>query len=236
MTTLTSQRYPDLPGNVWLPAKSKSFAGRPMKPVKMDVFITVLRRPRWSQKGLFTLPSILNPKQGELEACLAPYRKEYDPELFCLDPVWLDVGTNERVDKGGEINITRLFGAVSGASTANGVITAIAIASANITVAHGDLSLGSGSASVTTNEFTTIGLSRATGTIQNFVGTTVLDATVSVDIFKSFSISGSGTAYGSGLFDQVTVAGSFLFVEKLYASTAVVQSGDTLNNTTTITL
>jgi hypothetical protein len=227
-------------GRIWLPSRSISLPGSPSLQRKRDVFVTVQLRPRWAQKGLIKLPDILdpgpNPRQA-IEELLNPFKGDIDPADLRSDPIWMDVSHNERVDKGGEINITRLFGAVSGASTAAGVLTALAVASASLTVAHGDLSLGSGSANVTTNEFTTIGLSRAAATVQNFVGTTVLDATVSVDLYKSFSVTGSGTAYGAGLFDSTTVSGSFLFVEKNFSNgSATVANGDTLQVTITITL
>lgn len=243
-------------GKVWVPSRSISLPDSPSLHRKRDVFVTVQFRMRGVSKGsLPKLPTIISPNLGpqedprwglhgprlhpQIQEFLNPFlqRREINPADLRFDPIWMDVGCNERVDKGGEINITRLFGAASGASTAAGVLTAMAIASASITVAHGDLSLGSGSANVTTSEFTTIGLSRTAATVQNFAGTTTLDATVSVDLFKSFSVSGTGTAYGAGLFDSTTVSGSFLFVEKLFAtSSAAVISGDTLQVTISITL
>lgn len=240
MTTVQLDRYsPALEGKkLWVPERSLSLPERSIIPKKRDIYVTLLFRPRWSQKGLFKLPDVPNPTnpQRQIEEFLNPFRKDFDPDVFKSDLVWADIGHNERVDKGGDINITRLFGAASGASTAAGVLTAMAIASASLTVAHADLSLGSGSANATTNEFTTIGLSRAAATVQNYVATTTLDATVSVDLFKSFSVSGSGTAYGAGVFDSTTVSGSFLFIEKNFSSSAVVVNGDTLQVTITITL
>lgn len=232
-TQLIDKARPEL-GSFWLPERSLSLPERAIIPQKRDIFVSVQFRPKWSSEGLIKLPLGLTPPQ--IQEYLNPFRKDIDPVKFKDEPIWMDIGHNERVDKGGDINITRLFGAVSGASTAAAVLASMAIASASLTVAHGDLSLGSGSANVTTNEFTTIGLSRVTATIQNYVATTTLDATVSVDLFKSFSVSGTGTAYGAGLFDSNTVSGSFLFVEKNFATSASVINGDTLQVTITITL
>lgn len=240
MATIAPGRYNPELGRLWLPERSLSYAERAVVPVKRDIFVTLQYRLRGHINGhLPALPTILNPTnpQKQVEELLNPFRRDIDPEDLKRQLIWADVGANERVDKGGDINITRLFGAASGASTAAGVLTAMAIASSSITVAHADLSLGSGSANATTNEFTTIGLSRAAATVQNYVATTTLDATVSVDLFKSFSVSGTGTAYGAGIFDSTTVSGSFLFVEKLFAtSSASVINGDTLQVTITITL
>lgn len=236
-TVLLDKTRPEL-GKLWIPERSLSLPERAIIPQKRDIFVTLQFRPKWSSKYGLKLPDIPHPyaPRQQIEQLLNPFLRDLPPDALKEELIWHDVGHNERVDKGGDINITRLFGAVSGASTAAGVLTALAIASASLTVAHGDLSLGSGSANVTTNEFTTIGLSRTAATVQNYVATTTLDATVSVDLFKSFSVSGSGTAYGAGLFDSTTVSGSFLFVEKNFGTSAAVISGDTLQVTITITL
>ena len=234
----TLNKYPEL-GKIWVPEKSVSYAERAIVPRKHDIFVTMHFRPLWAQKGLFKLQDITNPinPEKEVQALLEPYRSEFDPDVFKSSLIWADISANERVDKGGDINITRLFGAVSGASTAAGVLTAMAIASASLTVAHGDLSLGTATPNVTSSEFTTIGLSRTAATVQNYVATTTLDATVSVDLFKSFSVTGTGTAFGAGLFDSTTVSGSFLFVEKNFSNgQASLANGDTLQVTITITL
>lgn len=236
---------PDL-GKIVIPQRSYSFDGAPTKQRDVvHVWKTKLWRPKWAIEGLGAQLGIVDliqppPNYEEyIRNLVTPFilKGDLPPDILDKELVWHDISWNERVDKGSDINITRLFGAASGASTAAGVLTALAIASASLTPAHADLSLGSGSANVTTNEFTTIGLSRAAATVQNYVPTTTLDATVSVDLFKSFSVSGTGTAYGGGVFDSTTVSGSFLFVEKNFAtSSASVINGDTLQVTATITL
>ena len=148
--------------------------------------------------------------------------------------LWSSVTHYERVDKGAEIQSNRCFG-YAGGSTANGVFTAVAVASAALTKAKGDLSLGSTSANATTNEFTTIGLSRAAGSVGAYTAPSSLGGTFSQVISKVFTASGSGTAHGAGLFDSTTVSGSFLYVEDNFASTAVLVSSDTLTVTITIT-
>lgn len=236
-TMLLDKTHPEL-GKLWVPERSLSLPGGPAKQQKRDIFVTLNFRPRWSSKYGVKLPEIANPfsPERQIRELLNPFLKDLPPDALITDPTFLDIGHNERVDKGGDINITRLFGAVSGASTAAAALIAMAIASASLTVAHADLSLGSASANVTTNEFSTIGLSRASATVQNYVPTTTLDATVSVDLFKSFSVTGTGTAFGAGLFDSTTPSGSFLFVEKNFATSASVINGDTLQVTITITL
>lgn len=149
------------------------------------------------------------------------------------DLIWSSITHNERVDKGAEIQSNRVFG-YSGGSTANGVFTAVAVASAALTKTKTDLSLGSASANVTTNEFTTIGLSRAAGTVGSYTAPSSLGAVFSQVVSKQFTASGSGTAHGAGLFDSTTVSGSFLYVEDNFASTAVVVTSDTLTVTWTI--
>jgi hypothetical protein len=148
-----------------------------------------------------------------------------------LETIWGDVSHNIRSNKGATLSVNKLFGTVGTAPA--GVLSALAIASANITVTDTDLSLGSITQSVTTNEFTTIGLSRTTATIQNYVAASA-GGTYSVDAYKSFSVSGSGTAYGAGLFDSTTVAGSWLYAEALFGTSASLINGDTLNVTGTV--
>jgi hypothetical protein len=149
-------------------------------------------------------------------------------ELF-----WHSFTFNERVDAGAAIQANRVFG--TSGTTANGVFTAVAVGSANFSKTKTDLSIGSASANVTTNEFTTIGLSRATGTVSTYTAPSSLGGTFSQLITKTFNVSGSGTAYGAALFDQVTVSGSNLYVEDLFSTSAAVANGETLTVQITIT-
>lgn len=153
--------------------------------------------------------------------------------------IWDSVTHNERVDAGADKQSRQVHGggASPAAPSATAYFNVVAVASATLTKAKGDQSLGTTSASVTTNEFTTIGLSRATATLGggNYTAPSTLGATFSQVISKAFTASGSGTAYGAGIFDSTTVAGSILYVEDNFSSTAVLVSGDTLTVTVTIT-
>ena len=205
MSTAVLRVDPDL-GRIFLPKKFTSTVSLPGAPVRKAI-------------------------QGELAIWVATQKRQNEAGFW--ETLWASITHNERVDKGASLQVNADFGTVG--STPNGKFSVVAVASASLTKAKGDLSLGSTSANVTTNEFTTIGLSRATGTVQNYVAPASLGATYSVDVYKSFSVSGSGTAYGAGLFDSTTVSGSNLYAEDNFGSTAVLISGDTLNVTATVT-
>jgi hypothetical protein len=146
-----------------------------------------------------------------------------------MELLWSSITHNERVDQGAVQQDVQLFG-----SATTNVFTAVAVASASITKTKTDLSLGSASAAVTTNEFTTIGLSRAAGTLGTYTAPSTLGGQFSRVISKVFSVTGSGTAYGGGLFDRTATASSNLYVEDLFGSSAVVVSGDSLTEQVTI--
>jgi hypothetical protein len=139
-----------------------------------------------------------------------------------------DITHNERVDRGASIQANRVFG--GGAHTAAGVFTAVAVASAALTKTNTDLSLGSATISVTTNEFTTIGLSRAAGTAGTYTVPASLGATFTQRVSKTFTASGSGTAKGSGIFDSTTVSGSFLYVEDNHTDAVLVNLDQLIEN------
>lgn len=228
------KQYADV-GGVWLPEASKSFAGKAVMPVRSGIVVASVRRPLWSVKEVLKLPEILNPKNAaaEVKALLAQFVKDIDPALFTQEVVWASITHNERVDDGAGIQFNRTLGTI-GAS--NAVANVVAVANASLTKTKTDSSLGADAQSGTTNEFTTIGLSRATGTVQNYSAPASLNGTASGDVVKSFSVSGTGTAQGSGLFDSTTVSGSYLYVEDNFGSSASVVSGDTLQITWTITM
>lgn len=133
------------------------------------------------------------------------------------------IAHNERVDQGSVRQDVAMFGA----GTTNTFIN-IALASASITVAKTDLSLGTITASVTTNEFTTLGLARAAGSLSTYTAPSTLGGAFSRIITKLFTASGGATVYGSGLFDSATVSGSNIFCELLFGSTSILVSSDTL--------
>ncbi len=222
-------------GQVWLPNRSLSVPARAVHQKPTNIVVATIRRPAWAEKGLIKLPDVQNPYpdgRAFIERALAPFRVLLDPADFLTKVVWASVTHNERVDDGAGHNVNRMFGTV-GAS--NGVGSVVAVADQALTRTKTDRSLESITQGVTTSEFTTIGLSRAAGTVQNYVAPSTLNGTFSADVFKSFSVTGTGTAFGSGLFDQVVVAGSFLLVEDDFASSASVVNGDTLEITWTWT-
>lgn len=161
------------------------------------------------------------------------------PVIGAYDLIWASITHNERVDAGADKQSKQVHGGGSspGAPSATAYFNVIALASASLTKAKGDQSLGSTSSGVTTNEFTTIGLGRAAASLSggNYTAPSSLGGTFSQVISKLFTASGGGTVYGAGIFDSTTVAGSILYVEDNYSSTAVMVSGDTLTNNVTIT-
>lgn len=153
--------------------------------------------------------------------------------------LWASVSHNERVDAGAQYQAQQCFagGGSPAAPSATVYFNVIAHANGTLTKAKGDQSLGSTSASVTTNEYTTIGMSRATATTPvggDYTAPSSLGGTFSQVIKKTFTASGSGTVYGAGVFNSTTVSGSILYVEDNYSSTAVLVSSDTLSDTITI--
>lgn len=215
-------RDPDL-GRILLPAIGRTIS-RPHAPVRaahgeIGVFVAKQRRPRVVD---------LVEQHGVLVPVVAGY-----------DLIWASITHNERVDVGADKQAKQVFGGggTPGAPSATAYFNVIAVASATLTKAKGDQSLGSTSANVTTNEFTTIGLSRAAATLAggNYTAPSSLGGTFSQVISKTFTASGGGTAYGCGVFDSTTVSGSILYVEDNFSSTAVLVSGDTLTVTVTIT-
>jgi hypothetical protein len=131
-----------------------------------------------------------------------------------MELLWSSITHNERVDQGAVQQDVQLFG-----SATTNVFTAVAVASASITKTKTDLSLGSASAA---------------GTLGTYTAPSTLGGQFSRVISKVFSVTGSGTAYGGGLFDRTATASSNLYVEDLFGSSAVVVSGDSLTEQVTI--
>ena len=151
-----------------------------------------------------------------------------DGQLLGFETIWSSITHNERVDRGALIQDVQCFG------TASTPFTAVAVADAALTVAAGDESLGIVTPSDTTNEFTTLGLQRVTGSLGTYVAPASLGATFSRIITNTFTATGSATAEGGGLFDDPTVSGSFLYVEDNFGSPAVLVNNDTLQIDVTI--
>jgi len=161
---------------------------------------------------------------------LEGYVRQLDPTLFGGDIIWASITHNDRVQDGGDHNVNRIFGTV-GAS--NAAATFLALASAAVTAANTHASIMSDTQGVTTSEHTTGGLTRVAGTVQNYTAPASLDAVFDVDLYKSYSVTASLTAYGAAIFDQLVVAGSWMLCEDAFSSNAVVENGDTLNVTYT---
>jgi hypothetical protein len=178
---------------------------------------------------------------GEMGIVIAKQHRPImrDGLVIGFDLLWHDVSANERVDAGAAFQAVQCFGGsgTPAAPSATAYARAIAVASASLTRTKTDQSLGSASSGVTTNEYTTIGLSRAnaTPTGGQYTLPASLGATFAQQLSYVFTASGSGTAYGSGVFNSATPAGSILYVEDNFSSNAVLVASDTLTVTWTIT-
>lgn len=186
-----------------------------------------------SRPGAPTKPKLTLPEVGIFVAKLFRPVIRDDGKVVGQQLVWHSTSFNERVDAGAAIQANRVFG--TSGTTANGVFTAVAVGSANFSKTKTDLSIGTASANSTANEFTTSGLSRATGTVSTYTPPSSLGGIFSQLITKTFNVSGGGTAYGAALFDSTTVSGSNLYVEDLFSSAATVANGETLAVQITIT-
>ncbi len=211
-------------GKIVIPALSRqiSLPNRPTRRVfgEVGIFVAKQKRPR-------VIDTV------ERNGVLIPIISGYET-------IWASITHNERVNKGADKQALQVFGA--GASPASPSATVyfnvLAVANGTLTKDKADLSLGSTSANVTTNEFTASGLSRATGTTPvggDYTAPSTLGGTFSQLVKKTFTATGSVTAYGGGIFDSTTVSGSNLYVEDNFSSTAVLVNGDTLAITVTIT-
>jgi hypothetical protein len=149
--------------------------------------------------------------------------------LRAMELVWLSITHNERVDRGAAQQDIRCFG------SGGAVFTAVAVANAVLTKNKADESLGTTTADVTTNEFTTLGLARAAGSLGTYTAPSSLGGQFSRVVTRTFTATGNATARGAGLFDSVTVSGSKLYVEDNFSSDAVLVANDTLTVNITIT-
>lgn len=183
---------------------------------------------------------VKRPAPGEICLYVGVQRRQRNPldPLSLWDIIWESIVHNERVDAGAAKQAGQLHGGGSTPATpdATNYFRHIAVANAALTIAKGDQSLGSASSGVTTNEFTTIGLSRATADTPvggDYTAPSSLGSQFAQVIKKTFTASGSGTAHGAGLFDRNAAASSILYGEANFSSTAVLVSSDTLTVTIT---
>jgi hypothetical protein len=202
--------------------------GKPIKATDLryalyrDPYIGNVYAPK-ALRGMISLPGSgpLRSKLREVGINVMTHRRPLvNPETGEVRWVLIahDVQHNERVDRGAVRQDLAVFGSTSMA------MTIVAVASAALTKTKTDESLGVITASVSTNEFTTIGLSRAAGSLGTYTAPASLGAVFTRLISKVFTSSGSGTAKGSGLFDSATVSGSFLYVEDNHTDAVLVTS------------
>jgi hypothetical protein len=224
-------------GEVWLPDATVSYpTGGKLVGRHAGVVVAASTHMKAADTGIFKKMEEPELKDGTEwgHRVLAWAKKHVDPELLVPRTEWVSVTHNERVNDGHSIQTNRCFGTVG--VTANGVFSAVAVANATLTKTATDSSLGTNAGDLTTNEFTTVGLSRATGTVGGFVAASALDGTGSNTVVKDFTVTGAGgTAVGSGLFDSTTVVGSFLYCEDNFSSSAVLVATDHLIVTWTVT-
>jgi hypothetical protein len=208
---------PDL-GRIFVPPALTKLISLPNRPVKravgeVGIFVAKQRRPVFREDG----------------------------KLLRYMTLWASITHNERVDAGAQYQAQQCFagGGSPAAPSATVYFNVLAIATSGFTTkTKTDQSIGSASSGATTNEFTTIGLSRATATAPisgDYTAPSTLGGTFSQVIKKTFTASGSGTAHGAAVLNSTTVAGSILYVEDIFSSDAVLVSGDTLSVTVTNT-
>jgi hypothetical protein len=213
------------------------------------VTATVMRMPIL-EKGIVTMPKVCPVE--ERERILLPYRSEYPPEFFKRELAQVCIAHNQRTGKGHRMQVFRLFGGPVGttdvADTFDWMANGAAAAAATPTVDGGagtltvtDLSMGTITDNVTTNEFvvgTASGLQRAQGATAT-LGTAPasFDATSTNEITLSYSPTTTSRVYNAALFDSTVGGTANMYAEAaLTPSSASVVSGDTLIVTWTATM
>jgi hypothetical protein len=147
---------------------------------------------------------------------------------------------NERVDAGAQEQAIQVFG--GGGTPASPSTTifpkVIAIGTSGFTTkTKTDQSIGVITSGVTTNEFTTIGLTRTAASARiggDYTAPSTLGGTFAQLMKLTFTFTGGGTAHGSALFDSTTAVSSILYVEDIFSSDAIGVTNDTLTVTWTI--
>ena len=149
------------------------------------------------------------------------------------------VGHNERVNNGSSMVINKFWGVTTGGgATSDATVnspTRIALCNLNtFGAAAADQSLGSNTANVTTNEFTTDGLARTAAlTPSGVTAGTTLDGQFSLTIANTFTdATASNSVYGAGLVDNTTTA--FNMYAEASFTVATLQINDTLTVTWTV--
>lgn len=194
-------------------------------------------------KRLISLPCrpVMKAVRGEIGICEAVHKRPFwrNGGLVFEIGMW-SITHNERVDAGGQEQAVQCFGGGGTPASPSATVypKVIAVATTGFTTkTKTDQSIGSASSGVTTNEFTTIGLSRAAVTSPvggDYTAPSSLGGTFAQVLKKTFTFSGSGTAHGAAVFDSTTVAGSILSYEDIFGSDAIGVTNDTLAVTWTI--
>lgn len=185
-----------------------------------------------SRPGAPTKPALTLREIGIVEA--VHKRPEWRDGKLIYEIGMYSITHNERVDIGAQQQAVQVFG--GGGTPASPSTTlypkVIAVATTGFTTkTKTDLSIGSASANVTTNEFTTVGLSRVAATTPiggDYTAPASLGAVFSQLVKKTFTFTGGGTAHGSAVYDSVTVSGSVLYCEDIFSSDAIGVTNDTL--------
>lgn len=205
---------PDV-GRVYLPAPVvaiKSFRDHTRGIPELGIYVAVQHRPKFRDDG----------------------------RLLGMEMLWASITHNERVDAGAQQQALQTFGGggTPGSPSTSLYPKVIAVANATLTKGKGDQSLGTATPSVTTNEFTTLGLSRAAAQALvggDYTAPSSLGGTFQQVLKKTFTATGNATAKGAGVFDSVTVSGSILYGEDNFSSDAILVNNDTLTVTVTVT-
>jgi len=223
-------------GKVWWPERKLSLPGKPVIREHYGVVVAHQTKLKGEADIRPLVPEFEHPLEGQTQHEIDKWRGEFAPEKFERETVWASVTHNARVDMGASITANRLFGTVG--TTNLGVFTNIGVGGSGgvapsfgttITVVRTDLSLGIITASVSTNEATTVGLPRAVAdSIGTFTAASVLDGNASLVVQKTFTLSGAAIIFSAGLFDQAVVAGSHLYCEDNFSTTATLANTDSL--------
>jgi hypothetical protein len=163
-------------------------------------------------------------------------RPVYSPEGIVLryELVWTSFTHNERVDAGAAEQAVQCFaGSGSPASpSATKYPSVIAVATTGFTTkTKTDQSIGTSSAGVTTNEFTSGGLSRHAVTAPaggDYTAPSSLGGQFTQNLAYQFTSTATQTAHGGAVFDSSTVGGSVLYCEDVFSADASLLSSDTL--------
>ncbi len=134
---------------------------------------------------------------------------------------------NSRVDKGGDLSASLLTGESLNSITSPLPPVYIALSTSTLTPAKGDTTLD--------GETSVSGLARAVGTVQNYTAPTALDGACSYEVYKEFTNAGATTTIVSSALLDASSSGN-LFAEDNLTSSSVLENGDVLKITWTVSL